>query len=89
MAKKSWIARNERKRKAIEKYAERRALLKSQGDWEGLQKLPRDSSPTRYRNRCSITGRGRGYIGRYGVSRIMFRKLALEGYIPGIKKASW
>ena len=67
----------------------KRAALKEAGDYEALQRLPRNASPTRVRNRCSITGRGRGYIGRYGVSRIKFRELALQGKIPGVRKASW
>lgn len=89
MAKKSWIARNEKRKRIVEKYAEKRKALKEAGDYEALQKLPRNASPTRVRNRCSITGRSRGYIGRYGVSRIKFRELALEGKLPGIRKASW
>lgn len=89
MAKKAWIARNEKRKKTVEKYAEKRAALKEVGDYEALQKLPRNASPTRVRNRCSITGRGRGYISKYGVSRIKFRELALAGKIPGVRKASW
>ncbi|CAN5360517.1 30S ribosomal protein S14 [soil metagenome] len=89
MAKKSWIARNEKRKRTVEKYAEKRRELKEAGDYEALQKLPRDASPTRVRNRCSLTGRPRGYISEYGVSRIKFRELALNGKIPGIRKASW
>ena len=89
MAKKSWIARNEKRKKAVAKFAEKRKALKEAGDWEGLQKLPRNASPTRVRKRCSITGRSRGYIGRYGISRIKFREFALEGKLPGVRKASW
>lgn len=89
MAKKSWIARNEKRKKTVEKYAEKRRKLKEEGDYEGLQKLPRDASPTRVNNRCSLTGRARGYISKYGVSRIKFRELALQGKIPGVRKASW
>lgn len=89
MSKISWIARNEKRKRTVEKYAEKRAALKEAGDYIGLQKLPRDASPTRVRNRCSITGRGRGYIGSYGISRIKFRELALQGKIPGVRKASW
>ncbi len=89
MAKKSWIARNEKRKRTVEKFAEKRAALKEAGDYEALQKLPRNASPTRVRNRCSITGRSRGYIGRYGISRIKFRELASEGKIPGVRKASW
>ena len=89
MAKKSWIARNAKKQRVVEKYAERRKALKEAGDVEGLQKLPRNASPTRVKNRCSITGRAKGYIGRYGVSRIKFREMADKGEIPGLRKASW
>lgn len=89
MAKKSWIVRNEKRKKTVEKYAERRKELKEKGDYDALQKLPRDSSPTRVKKRCSITGRSRGMVSEYGVSRIIFRELALAGKIPGVKKASW
>lgn len=89
MAKKSWIARNEKRKRTVKKYAEKRRKLKEEGDYEGLQKLPRDASPTRVNNRCSLTGRVRGYVSKYGVSRIKFRELALQGKIPGVRKASW
>jgi small subunit ribosomal protein S14 len=89
MAKTSWIARNDKRKKTVEKFAKKRAELKAAGDYDALQKLPRNASPTRVRNRCSLTGRGRGFIGRYGLSRIKFRELALDGKIPGVKKASW
>ncbi|MEX2602445.1 MAG: 30S ribosomal protein S14 [Balneolaceae bacterium] len=89
MAKKSWIARNEKRKETVAKYAEKRRELKEAGDYEALQKLPRNASPTRVRNRCSLTGRSRGYISQYGVSRIKFRELALAGKIPGVRKASW
>lgn len=89
MAKTSWIARNDKRKKTVEKFAKKRAELKAAGDFDALQKLPRNASPTRVRNRCSLTGRGRGYIGQYGLSRIKFRELALDGKIPGVKKASW
>ncbi|MDZ7771465.1 MAG: 30S ribosomal protein S14 [Balneolaceae bacterium] len=89
MAKKAWIARNEKRKKTVKKYAEKRRKLKEEGKWEELQKLPRDASPTRVNNRCSLTGRSRGYIRKYGVSRIKFRELALDGKIPGVRKASW
>lgn len=89
MAKTSWIARNEKRKRTVEKFAKKRAELKAAGDYEGLQKLPRNASPTRVRNRCSLTGRGKGYIGHFGVSRIKFRELALDGKLPGVKKASW
>lgn len=89
MAKKSWIARNEKRKRTVEKFSEKRRELKEAGDYEGLQKLPRNASPTRVRNRCGLTGRSRGYIGKFGISRIKFRELALSGKIPGIRKASW
>lgn len=89
MAKKSWIARNEKRKKTVEKYAQKRKELLEAGDYEGLQKLPRNASATRIRKRCSLTGRSRGLVGKYGISRIKFRDLASEGKIPGVKKASW
>ena len=89
MAKASQIARNEKRIKLVAKYAEKRAALKAAGDWEGLQKLPKNSSPVRVTNRCAVTGRGRGYMRPFGLSRITFRELAREGKIPGVKKASW
>ncbi|MBN2730885.1 MAG: 30S ribosomal protein S14 [Balneolaceae bacterium] len=89
MAKKAWIARNEKRKRTVKKYAEKRKKLKEEGKWEELQKLPRDASPTRLNNRCSLTGRSRGYIRKYGISRIKFRELALDGKIPGVRKASW
>ncbi|MEK7079839.1 MAG: 30S ribosomal protein S14 [Patescibacteria group bacterium] len=89
MAKTSQLARNIKKIKLADKYAEKRAALKAAGDWEGLQKLPRNSSPVRIKNRCAVTGRGRGYMRAFGLSRISFRELAREGKIPGVKKASW
>ena len=89
MAKKSQIAREAKRRRMVAKYAVKRRKLKEQGDWEGLQKLPRNASPVRLRNRCAITGRSRGFIRRFGLSRIVFREMALEGKIPGIRKSSW
>ncbi|NQV73370.1 30S ribosomal protein S14 [bacterium] len=89
MAKKSWIARDAKKRKTVALYADRRAALKAAGDWEGLQKLPRNASPTRVHNRCQLTGRSRGYLRTFGVSRIAFRDMARAGLIPGIRKSSW
>ena len=83
------IARNRKRQKLVEKYAQKRAELKAAGDWEGLQKLPRNSSPSRVRNRCFVTGRGRGVYRKFGVCRNVFRQMALEGKIPGVKKASW
>ena len=87
MAKTSQLARNEKRAKLALKYAEKRAALKAAGDYEGLQKLPKNSSPVRFKNRCALTGRGRGYLRAFGLSRIMFRELAREGKIPGVKKA--
>jgi small subunit ribosomal protein S14 len=89
MAKESMIAREVKRAKLVEKYAEKRAQLKADGDWEGLQKLPKNSSKVRLRNRCKLTGRPRGYMRQFGVSRINFRELASNGLIPGVKKASW
>jgi len=89
MAKESMKARERKRAAMIEKYAEKRALLKAEGDWEGLQKLPKNSSPVRAHNRCKITGRPRGYMRHFGVSRVTFRELASQGLIPGVKKASW
>ncbi len=89
MAKASQLARNAKKAKLSEKFAEKRAALKLAGDWEGLQKLPKNSSPVRVKNRCVVTGRPRGYMRAFGLSRIMFRELAREGKIPGVKKSSW
>ncbi|MGA2297901.1 MAG: 30S ribosomal protein S14 [FCB group bacterium] len=82
-------ARNEKRIRLVEKYKERREALKKLGDSAGLQKLPRNSSPDRVRNRCTVTGRGRGVYRKFGLCRHQFRQLALEGKIPGIKKASW
>jgi len=89
MSKKSVIARNDKRQQMIEKYAERRKQLKAEGKWEELDKLPRNASPVRYRNRCKLTGRPRGYVGDLGISRIKVRDLALYGKIPGMTKASW
>ncbi len=89
MAKESMKARDRKRDKLIAKYAEKRARLKAEGDYEGLQKLPRNASPVRQHNRCNITGRPKGYMRQFGVSRITFRELASSGLIPGIKKASW
>ena len=89
MAKKSWMARERKRRQMVEKYAAKRRALKEAGDWEGLQKLPRNASPVRLRNRCALTGRSRGYLRTFGVSRLVFRDMALDGKIPGVRKASW
>ena len=89
MAKKSMVQRELKRQKLVEKYAAKRAELKAKGVYVGLSKLPRNASPTRLHNRCKITGRPHGYIGKYGISRIVFRELAYKGEIPGVKKASW
>ncbi len=89
MSKVSIIARNEKRKRLVAKYAEKRAALKEAGDMEGIQKLPRNSAPTRLRNRCAVTGRGRGVYRKFGICRHVFRQLASEGKIPGIRKASW
>lgn len=89
MAKKSMIARDKKRQVMIAKYADKRAELKKMGDLDGLANLPRNSSPTRWKNRCSETGRPRGYMRTFGLSRIAFRNHASKGEIPGITKASW
>ena len=89
MARKSIIAREAKRRKVVEKYAQIRKELKENGDYEALQRLPKNASPVRLRNRCSMTGRARGYYRKFGISRLVFREMALRGEIPGIKKASW
>lgn len=89
MAKKSIIARDAKRIRMINKYAAKRAELKSIGDLDGLHKLPRNSSPTRKTNRCSETGRPRAYMRTFGLSRISFREHASKGEIPGVTKASW
>lgn len=89
MAKKSKIAKVKRQVEMIEIYAEKRKMLKIIGDYEALSKLPKDSNPNRLKLRDKIDGRSRGYIRKFGMSRIKFRELALRGFIPGVKKASW
>ncbi len=89
MAKKSWIAREKKREETYEKYKEKRRRLKEEGKWVELQKLPRDASPVRQNNRCRLCGRARGYLRKFGVCRICFRELSLEGKIPGIRKSSW
>lgn len=89
MAKKSVLARNEKRNRMIDKYAERRADMKAAGDLEGLALLPRNSSPSRRKNRCVETGRSRGYMRQFGLSRIAFREHASRGEIPGVTKSSW
>ena len=89
MAKTSVKAREVKRKKMVEKYAEKRAALKAAGDWQGLDELPKNSSRVRLHNRCQLTGRPRGYMRYFGMSRVTFRDMALAGKIPGIKKASW
>lgn len=89
MARKSNIARDKKRLKMIEQYAEKRAELKAVGDLEGLHKLPRNSSPTRRKNRCTETGRPHAYMRQFGLSRLSFREHASKGEIPGVTKASW
>jgi small subunit ribosomal protein S14 len=89
MAKKSIIARDKKRIAMIDKYAEKRALMKQAGDRDGMHLLPKNSSPTRRKNRCSETGRPRGYMRTFGLSRISFREHASKGEIPGVTKASW
>lgn len=89
MAKKSIIARDLKRQKMIKKFATKRAELKDLGDLDGLHRLPRNSSPTRWKNRCQETGRPRAYMRTFGLSRISFREHANKGEIPGVTKASW
>ncbi|HWB39534.1 MAG TPA: 30S ribosomal protein S14 [Candidatus Saccharimonadales bacterium] len=89
MAKKSIVARDEKRKKMIQQYAAKRKALKELGDQEGLAKLPRNSSPTRWKNRDVETGRPRGYMRQFGLSRITFREHASKGEIPGVTKSSW
>ena len=89
MAKKSKMAKDKKQQKMVAHYAELRKELKDKGDYRALSKLPRDSSPSRLKNRCELTGRPRGYMRKFNMSRIAFRELAYKGQIPGVKKASW
>jgi small subunit ribosomal protein S14 len=89
MAKESMKAREVKRQKMVDKYAEKRAKLKAEGDYIGLSRLPRNSNPIRLHNRCKLTGRPKGYMRQFGISRITFREMASEGLIPGVKKASW
>lgn len=89
MAKESMKARERKRERMVARYAAKRKALKEAGDWDGLQKLPKNSSPVRLHNRCQLTGRPRGYMRQFGISRVTFREMALEGKIPGVKKASW
>ncbi|MEQ9439478.1 MAG: 30S ribosomal protein S14 [Cyclobacteriaceae bacterium] len=89
MARKSVIARERKRQYLVDKYAAKRAELKAQGDYEALDKLPRNASPVRLHNRCKLTGRPKGYMRKFGISRVTFRDLASQGKIPGVTKASW
>jgi len=89
MAKESMKARERKREKMVDKYAEKRQALKEAGDWDALQKLPKNSSKVRLHNRCQLTGRPRGFMRQFGISRVTFREMALDGKIPGVKKASW
>ena len=89
MAKESMKAREVKRQKLVEKYAEKRAALKAAGDYEALQKLPKNASPIRMHNRCKLTGRPKGYMRQFGISRVTFREMANKGLIPGVTKASW
>jgi len=89
MAKESIKAREVKRQKMVAKFAAKRAALKEAGDFIGLQKLPKNASPVRLHNRCQITGRPKGYMRQFGLSRINFREMALNGLIPGVRKASW
>ncbi len=89
MAKESMKARERKRQRMVAKYAEKRAALKAAGEWDELQKLPKNSSKVRLHNRCQLTGRPRGYMRQFGISRVTFREMALAGKIPGVKKASW
>ena len=89
MARKCLIAREEKRRRLYEKFQKKREELKASGNYEELQKLPRDSAGVRLHNRCMFTGRARSYYRKFGVSRLVFREMALKGEIPGVKKSSW
>lgn len=89
MAKESIKARQRKREQMVAKFAEKRAALKAAGDWKALDELPKNSSTVRLKNRCQLTGRPRGYMRYFGISRVTFREMALNGKIPGVKKASW
>lgn len=89
MAKESMKAREVKRAKLVAKYSEKRIQLKKSGNYEALQALPKNASPVRLHNRCKLTGRPKGYIRQFGISRIQFREMASNGLIPGVKKASW
>lgn len=89
MARSAVKARELKRQKLVDRYAEKRAALKAAGDWQGLDKLPRNSSKVRLHNRCKLTGRPKGYMRKFGISRVTFREMASDGKIPGVTKASW
>ena len=89
MSRNSIIARQKKREKMVAKFADKRAALKAAGDFEALDKLPKNSSPVRLHNRCQITGRPKGYIRQFALARVMFRDMALDGKLPGVKKDSW
>jgi len=89
MAKESMKARERKREKLVARYADKRAQLKAEGRWDELQKLPKNSSKVRLHNRCKLTGRPRGYMRQFGISRVLFREMADKGLIPGVSKASW
>jgi small subunit ribosomal protein S14 len=89
MARESIKARQRKREKMVAKFAEKRAALKAAGDYEALDKLPKNASPVRLKNRCQLTGRPKGYMRQFGISRVTFREMALDGKLPGVKKASW
>jgi len=89
MSKESMKAREVKRAKLVAKYAEKRAQLKKEGNYEALQAIPKNASPVRLHNRCKITGRSKGYVRQFGISRIQLREMASQGLIPGVKKASW
>lgn len=89
MAKESMKAREVKRQRMAARYAEKRSALKKAGDYAALDKLPKNASPVRMHNRCKLTGRPRGYMRTFGISRVLFRKLALDGKIPGVTKSSW
>ncbi|ADR23021.1 30S ribosomal protein S14 [Marivirga tractuosa] len=89
MARKAVIAREKKRERLVAKYAAKRAELKANGDYEALDKLPKNASPVRLHNRCKLTGRPKGYMRKFGISRVTFREMASQGKIPGVTKASW
>ncbi|MFN7327304.1 MAG: 30S ribosomal protein S14 [Chitinophagales bacterium] len=89
MARKSIIAREHKRERLVAKYADLRKKLKEEGDYDALDKLPRNASPVRLHNRCKLTGRPKGYMRKFGICRVKFRQMALDGKIPGVTKSSW